>query len=69
MDHNSIYWNGAVYVIGGFDDLNGMGKTKMEIWKIKDSPDQFKTKDNWPELFTWFRPHLFIVPDSFFPNY
>ena len=67
-DHNSIYWNGAVYVIGGnyyWDDA----KTKMEIWNIQDSPDQFKTKENWPELFEWDRPHLFIVPDSFFPDH
>ena len=39
MDHNSIYWNGAVYVIGGSRD-----KTKIEIWNIKNSPDEFKTK-------------------------
>ena len=66
--HKSIYWNGAVYVIGGrydfFDDT-----TKIEIWDIKDSPDQFKTKENWPELINWYSPHLFIVPDSFFPDY
>ena len=70
--HNSIYWNGAVYVIGGiygegydWDDT----KTKMEIWNIKDSSDQFKTTENWPELFGWETPHLFIVPDSFFPDH
>ena len=61
--HNSIYWNGAVYVIGGISE------TKMEIWNINDSPDQFKTKENWPELFYWARPHLFIVSDSFFPDH
>ena len=61
--HKSIYWNGAVYVIGGYDT------TKIEIWDIKDSPDQFKTTENWPELFDWLSPHLFIVPDSFFPDY
>ena len=58
--HNSIYWNGAVYVIGLYDSGDN---TKMEIWNIKDSPDQFKTKENWPELFDWHDPHLFIVPD------
>ena len=66
--HNSIYWNGAVYVIGGeyvFYDRN----TKMEIWNIKESPDHFKTTENWPELFGWYRPHIFIVPDSFFPDH
>ena len=63
MYHNSIYWNGAVYVIGGiynWDDKN----TKIEIWNVKDSPDKFKTKENWPELFGWTHPHLFIVPGS-----
>ena len=44
-------------------------KTKIEIWNIKDSPDQFKSKENWPELFDWKRPHLFIVPDTFFPDH
>ena len=63
--HTSIDWNGAVYIIGGrfnWDDKN----TKMEIWKINDSPDQFRTTENWPELFGWENPHLFIVQDSFF---
>ena len=70
-DHNSIYWNGAVYVIGGEYNRDGWNgtKTKMEIWNIKDSSDQFKTKENWPELFHWTGPHLFIVPDSFFPDH
>ena len=70
-DHSSIYWNGAVYVIGGihgwFDDWNS--GTKMEIWKIKDSPNEFQTTVNWPELFNWRTPYLFIVSDSFFPDY
>ena len=64
--HNSIYWNDAVYVIGG--NYYG-GNRKMEIWNLKDSPDQFKTEENWPELFGWDLPHLFIVPDSFFPDH
>ena len=70
-NHNSIYWNGAVYVIGGeYDDIvDNSRNTKMEIWNIKDSPDRFKTKENWPELFDWDDPHLFIVPDSFFPDH
>ena len=68
--YNTIYWNGAVYVIGGhYDNIHENGKTKMEIWNIKDSPDQFKTKENWPELFYWMWPHLFIVPESFFPDH
>ena len=79
--HNSIYWNGAVYVIGGNYDcdpqamsteptyVDNCETTKIEIWNIKDSPDQFKTTENWPELFDWESPHLFIVPDSFFPDY
>ena len=71
-DHNSIYWNGAVYVIGGahtaYTGDNDDKKTKTEIWNVKDSQDQFKTKENWPELFRWRWPHLFIVPDSFFPD-
>ena len=76
---NSIYWNGAVYVIGGFysfamEKYHNTGTkssrtTKMEIWKIEDSPDKFKTKENWPELIGWSQPHLFIVSDSFFPDY
>ena len=48
------------------DDLNA---TKMEIWKIDESPDQFMTTENWPLLFNWVVPHLFIVPDTFFPDY
>ena len=72
-NHNSIYWNGAVYVIGGEYGVIGPEyifnyNTKMEIWNIKESPDKFKTKENWPELFRWRWPHLFIVPDSFFPD-
>ena len=130
--HNSIYWNGAVYIIGGghhynvqssfessmyayeedffaehessgaalialidsldtymsrpkIHELQGSEdlseyipedipeynpeKTKMEIWNIKESPDKFKTTENWPELFGWSSPHLFIVPDSFFPDH
>ena len=66
-NHNSIYWNGNVYVFGGqyhSDDTT----TIMEIWKIKDSPLEFKTTSNLPVLFGWYRPYLFIVPDSFFPD-
>ena len=69
--HNAIYWNGAVYVFGGeysIEDGHDFRKTKMEIWKIEDSPDEFKTSENWPELDQWMFPHLFIVPDSFFPD-
>ena len=69
--HNSIYWNGAIYVIGGkYDSGHGHSymNTKMEIWNIKDSPDQFQTIETWPELIDWQYPHLFIVPDSFFPD-
>ena len=68
--HNSIYWNGAVYVIGGRNDVINDEKynTKIEIWNIKDSPDHFKTKEKWPELNNWLNPHLFIVPDSFSPD-
>ena len=44
-------------------------KTKMEIWNVKESPDQFKTTENWPELFGWRWPNLFIVSDSFFPDH
>lgn len=66
--HSSIYWNGAVFVIGGgFSRSNS--NAKMEIWNIKDSPDQFKTKENWPLLIEWDDPFLFIVPDSLFPDY
>ena len=65
--HNSIYWNGAVYVIGGRYGLQD-GKTKIEIWNITKSPNQFKTFENWPLLFDWLLPHLFIVSDSFFPS-
>ena len=69
-DHSSIYWNGAIHVIGGThtDDNDGR-KTKTEIWSITDSHDQFKAKENLPELFHWRWPHLFIVPDSFFPDH
>ena len=39
-DHSSIYWNGAIHVIGGThtDDNDGR-KTKTEIWSITDSHD------------------------------
>ena len=68
--HSSIYWNGAVYVIGGIHgNLDENRKVKMEVWKIHDSPNEFNTSENWPELFDWFKPHLFIVEDSFFPDY
>ena len=66
-EHNSIYWNGAVYVIGGNYETDG--KTKIEIWNTEDTPDKFKTNENWPELFSWVDPHLFVVPDSLFPDY
>ena len=71
--HSSIYWNDAVYTIGGiyrarYGASEEDGRTKIEIWSIKDSPDQFKTSENWPELDVWKKPHLFIVPDSFFPE-
>ena len=63
--HNAIYWNGAVYVFGGVHvrgvDDDG-DRTKMEIWKIEESPDEFKTSENWPELDKWYYPHVFIVP-------
>jgi len=67
--HNSIYWNGAVYVIGGIYNHHNNHITKTEIWNITDSPHQFKTKENFPDLLRWDDPHLFIVPDSFFPDY
>ena len=69
--HNSIYWNGAVYVIGGGVEVNRSvePESKMEIWTIADSPNEFKTTENWPELLAWDEPHLFIVPDSLFPDY
>ena len=68
--HTSIYWNGAVYIIGGYSahSTSKTTKTKTEIWNIRDSPNHFKTTENWPELFDWVLPHLFIVPDSFFPD-
>ena len=74
FDHNSIYWNGAIYVIGGSNrylyDANGYdANNKIEIWNLKSSPDKFKTIENWPELFDWDRPTLFVIPDSFFPDY
>ena len=68
-DHSSIYWNGAVYVIGGLHSWDEWKPTKMEIWKIKDSPYEFQTTVNWPELFNWRTPYLFIVSDSFFPDH
>lgn len=77
---SSIYWNGRVYIIGGkydwYNELNESdwwsetnygSNTNIEIWDIADSPDKFQTSENWPVLFTWNDPHLFIVPDSFFP--
>ena len=66
--HSSIYWNEAVYIGGKGDILDNL-RTKTEIWKIADSPGEFKTTENWPELYGWKNPHLFIVPDSFFPDY
>ena len=74
MDHTSIYWNGAVYITGGRTDgirsssRSKSVKTKTEIWNIRDSPNHFKTTETWPVLFDWELPHLFIVPDSFFPD-
>ena len=71
-NHNSIYWNGAVYIIGGNYDNSNFDEdieTKIEIWKINDSPDQFMTSENWPLLHDWKLPYLFIVPDAFFPDY
>ena len=73
-NHNSIYWNGAVYVIGGtvtnetYEFLKDE-KNKIEIWNVKSSPDKFKTIANWPELYDWKRSILFVIPDSFFPDY
>ena len=108
---NSIYWNKAVYVIGGgyreyhqcsiegeklqtttdplaylkpftfnfklfpsYEDETRCDylqevKTKMDIWNIEDSPNEFQTTENWPELDNWMNPHLFIVQDSFFPDH
>ena len=68
QDHNCIYWNEGVYVFGGLHDFGDENGTKTEIWKINDSPNEFKTSENWPELDNWSDPHLFIVPDSFFPE-
>ena len=70
FNHNSIYWNGAVYIFGGqyswnWYDLN----TRSEVWYIKDSPDQFQTVENWPILENWNMPFLFIISDSFFPDF
>ena len=49
MSHNSIYWTGAVYVIGGhYDSSNKI--SKIEIWDMKDFRYQFKKEENWPEL-------------------
>ena len=73
--HSSIFWNGAVYFIGGyyvFQDwrtVDENSRVRMEIWKIPDLPDRFETTENWPELFNWDSPHLFIVQDSFFPDH
>ena len=51
-NHNSIYWKGAIYVIGGtWWKSASYNSTKMEIWKIENSPDKFKATENWPELF------------------
>ena len=66
--HNSIYWDGAVYVIGGRNDLSDY-ITKIEKWNMNDSPEQFQTIENWPVLNNWLNPHLFIVPDSFLSDY
>ena len=66
-DHNSIYWNGAVYVIGGRHKANKK-RTKIEIWDIANSPGVFNSSENWPDLLDWANPHLFIVSDSFFPD-
>ena len=68
-NHNSIYYNGAVYVIGGLYDLHDHNGTKTEIWNIQDSPNKFKIIENWPEVRGWFNLYLFIVPDSFFPDH
>ena len=75
--HNSIYWNRSVFVIGGTwrNEIMAqslekrLDKTKIEVWDMNHSPDQFATNEKWPELFGWRKPHLFIVPDAFFPDY
>ena len=36
---------------------------------MKDSPDQFITIGNWPEINNWVHSHLVIVPDSLFPDH
>ena len=66
-EQNAIFWNGALYIIGGRVETDE--KMKMEIWNVKDSPHEFTTTENWPQLFDWKLPHLLIVPDSFFPDY
>ena len=66
-NHNSIYWNGAVYVIGG-EHNRTIAETKTEIWKINNSLDQFKSVEKMPTLTSWNAPNLFVVSDSFFPN-
>ena len=50
-------------------EVDENSRVRMEIWKIQDSPDRFETTENWPELFNWETPHVFIVPDSFFPDH
>ena len=69
QNHNSIYYNGAVYVFGGLYDLFDPKGTATEIWNIQDFPDRFETIENWPILENWWNSYLFIVPDSFFPNH
>ena len=67
---SSIYWNGAVYFIGGeYGDSEDDQKTKMEIWQVTNYQREVETSENWPELDYWKFPKLFIVEDSFFPDY
>ena len=69
INHQSIYWNGAVYIFGGAYGWNWYDvDTRSEVWNIKDSPDQFQTMENWPTLQNWNLPFLFIISDSFFPD-
>ena len=60
--HNSVLFNGRVFIIGGREDgRNGWKKT--EIWDISKS--RFETESTWPELNWWitYSNYAFLVPE------
>ena len=60
--HNSVFLNGRVFIIGGYEDQNN-GWMKTETWD--SSKSRFETESTWPELNDWYTLSnlVFIIPD------